>query len=313
MNVSFSAEVKAEALAFGAELRPCCEAAQNSALLLFARDFSVSRLSLLTENPAVAEAYAAAVRFFSGVSPEIMETEGGNYKIDIADRRTAQAVVEEVSASDAGGKKRIRFEALREQCCRMSYLRGAFLVCGTVTDPAKEYHLEFSCPSKGLAEDLAALIDGFGLAPKTINRNGTWLVYLKDSEVIADLLSTIGATDHAMELMHAKVVKDIRNTVNRKVNFENANMERSAQAAVRQYKAISLIRDTRGLDSLPENLRAIALLRLRNREVGTAEITKMLPEPLTISGANHRFQRLLKIAAEEEEKLAQQDEKEEEG
>lgn len=298
MSVSFSAEVKTEALQ--TENRPCCEAAQNAALLLFGRDFSLSRLSLLTENAAVAAAYAEAVRFFSGCTPEIMQTDGGNYKIDITDRRVTEAAMEEVSAASAGGKKRIRFGALREQCCRMSYLRGAFLVCGTVTDPEKEYHLEFSCPSKGLAEDLATLLTEFSFTPKTTNRNGTWIVYLKNSEEIEDTLVTIGAAEHAMQMMHAKVVKNIRNTVNRKVNFENANIGRSIRAATRQYDAIRLLRDTRGLDALPENLRAIAKLRLENREAGTGEIAKMLS--LTISGANHRFQRLLKLAEEEKEK-----------
>ena len=303
MSASFSAEVKAEAMTV--ENRPCCEAAQNAALLQFSREFSPTRLSLLTENGAVADAYAKAVRFFSGYTPEITQTEGGNHKIEIVDRRIAQAVVEEVSGADAGGKKRIRFEALREQCCRMSFLRGAFLVCGTVTDPEKEYHLEFSCPSKGLAEDLSGLIAGFGLSPKTINRNGAWIVYLKNSEEIEDILSAIGATEHSLLLMHAKVVKDIRNTVNRKVNFENANMGRSVRAAGRQYEAICLLQKTRGLDSLPENLRAIAQLRLENREAAAGEIAKMLS--LTISGANHRFQRLLALADEEKRKLEKQE------
>lgn len=299
MNASFSAEVKTEALS--RENRPCCEAAENAALLLFGREFSLSRLSLLTENPAVAEVYAGAIRFFSGCAPEITRTDGGNYRVETDDRRVAQAVVEEVSAADAGGQKRIRTGPLRETCCRMSFLRGAFLVCGTVTDPEKEYHLEFSCPSKGLAEDLAALIDGFGLPPKTVNRNGTWVVYLKNSDDIVDMLSTIGATEHAMQMVHAMMVKNVRNTVNRKVNFENANMERAAQASKRQYDAICLLRDTRGLDSLPDNLRAIARLRLENREAGTAEIARTLA--LTISGANHRFQRLMRLAEEEKEKL----------
>ena len=290
--MSFSADVKNEALRV--ENGSCCEAAQNSALLLFGRAFSASRLSLLTENAAVADAYAAAVRYYSGSLPQIDRTGGGNFKIEITDRSVCEAVSGELSA--AGAKKRIPFSLLENACCRMSFLRGVFLVCGTVTDPDKEYHLEFSCPSKGLAEDLSSLIAGFSLSPKSTNRNGTWIVYLKNSEEIEDLLSTIGATENSMLVMGAKMYKNVRNTINRKVNFENANIARSIRAAARQYEAICRIRDAKGLDFLPENLRLIAELRLENREAGTAEIAKMLPVPLTISGANHRFQRLLKIA-----------------
>lgn len=304
MSLSFSAEVKNEALT--AENRPCCEAAEHAAMLLFGRDFSASRLSLLTENPAVAERYAEAVRFFSGRLPQITQTDGGHYKIDVADRRVAQAVVEEVCGADAGGRKRIRFETLREQCCRMSFLRGAFFVCGTVTDPAKEYHLEFSCASRSLAEDLSALIAGFGFSPKNVERGGAKIIYLKNSEEIEDMLIAIGAPNHSLQIMGAKVEKDIRNTVNRKVNFENANMKRSTQAAGRQTDAIRLLLQTHALDALPENLRVIARLRLDNPEVGTGEIAKMLG--LTVSGANHRFQRLLKRAEEEKQKIAQQEE-----
>ena len=298
--MSFAAEVKTELL----QIVPgaCCENAQNSALLLFGRDFSAGRLSLLTENAAVAEAYAAAVRYFSGVTPEIAQTEGGNYKIDEDRREITEAAAAEVGVYLRPGKKRLLPDAFRNLCCKESFLRGVFLVCGTVTDPDKEYHLEFSAPSGGLAEDLAALLTAVGREPKQTTRHGAHIVYLKNSEEIEDLLGTLGATETAMQVMGAKMYKDIRNTINRKVNFENANLARSMAASNRQYEAIRKISDRQGLSGLPRELRVLARLRMENREASTAELAKMLPEPLTVSGANHRFQRILKIAEQLENK-----------
>lgn len=297
--MSFAAEVKQELLQ--CVPAPCCENAQNAALLLFGRMFSAGELSLLTENTAVAEAYAAAVRYFSGVTPGIEHTKGGNCKIDVTDRVVTEAAAAEVGVFLRAGKKRLRPDAFEKLCCRESFLRGVFLVCGTVTDPDKDYHLEFSAPSGGLAEDLTALLEAVGRAPRQMTRHGAHVVYLKNSEEIEDLLGSLGATETAMQVMGAKMYKDIRNTINRKVNFENANLARSMAASNRQYNAICVIERKQGLKSLPEDLRVLAQLRLENREAGTAELAKMLPEPLTVSGANHRFHRIQKIAEKLEE------------
>ncbi len=294
--MSFSSDVKTELL----KITPaaCCERAFSAAVLLYGREFSAAGLSLLTENAQVAQAYIDAVRFFSGSAPAAEQTEAGNYKIVVDDAREAESILAEAGYSYPNTARHIHFAALTARCCQESFLRGAFTVCGTVTNPDKEYHLEFSCPSKTLAEDLVTLIGRFDLEAKITLRSGANIVYVKSSAEIEDLLGLMGATENAMAVMGAKMYKDIRNTINRKVNFENANIKRSIAAAARQYDAIMRIAKTRGLDSLPQDLRVLAEARLENRELGAAELGRLLPEPLSVSGVNHRFQRIQRIADE---------------
>ena len=292
--MSFSSAVKTELLAV--KTGPCCERAFFSAVLLFGREFSAAGLSLLTENETVAQAYADAVRYFSGTAPRVIHTDAGNYKILTEDRELAESVLAEMGYSYPNTARRIRFEAIPDRCCRESFLRGAFVVSGTVTDPEKEYHLEFSCPARALSEDLTRLLEAFGVPAKSTDRGGSRIVYIKNSGEIEDLLSLMGATENAMELMGAKMFKDVRNTINRKVNFENANIARSMAAAVRQYEAIMKIARTKGLDSLPADLKLLAEARIENRELGAAELAKLLPGNLTVSGINHRFKRIREAA-----------------
>ena len=292
--MSFSTDVKTELLTV--RPKPCCERAFYSAMLLFGRDFSAERLSLLTENEGVAQAYVFAVRFFSGVTPETQHTDGGHFRIVVDDRATAEAVLAEAGFSYPNAVRRIPFSALSANCCKENFLRGAFTVCGTVTDPEKEYNLEFACPSGWLAEDLIALTENYDITLKQMQRGGAHVVYLKNSEQIEELLGRMGATENAMSVMGAKMYKDVRNTINRKVNFENANLSRSIAAATRQYEAIMHIAKTKGLDSLPAELKLLAQARIENREMGAAELSKLLPGDLTVSGVNHRFRRIMKIA-----------------
>ena len=298
--MSFSSEVKSEL--FAAPVPPAAEAAYYGALLLFGRDFSAGRISLLTENPQAAEAYVRAIRFFSGVTAEIRRTEGGHYRVRVEEPAITEAILAEAGFSYPNTARRIPgvvFSAVPER--RAYFLRGAFLVCGAVSDPDREYHFEFSCPSAALAEDLTRLLalpdlTPTPLTPKNVKRGSSRIVYLKNSEQIADLLTAMGAQENAMAVMGAKMYKEVRNTINRKVNFESANIARSIAAATRQYEAIRRIEAARGLDCLPEELRIVAEARLANRELGAAELLRMLPEGLTVSGLNHRFRRIRKIA-----------------
>lgn len=292
--MSFSSSVKNELLAI--RPAPCCERAFDSAALLFGREFSAAGLSLLTENEAVAAAYAGAIRYFSGTEPQIVKTEAGNTIVEANDPELAESVLAEMGYSFPNTARRIRFDAIPDSCCRESFLRGAFTVCGTVTDPEKEYHLEFSCPSRALANDLIALLETFEIRAGATERGGSRIVYLKSSEGIEDLLGLMGATENAMAVMGAKMYKDVRNTINRKVNFENANIARSMAAAARQYEDIMKIARARGLDTLPGELKLLAEARIENRELSAAELAKLLPGELTVSGINHRFKRIRAIA-----------------
>ncbi len=179
-------------------------------------------------------------------------------------------------------------------------MRGAFLSCGTVTDPQKDYHLEFSVAHRRLAQDLVTLleeIEGLRIQPSVTRRKGSYVVYIKGSEQIADLLTFMGAPSASMALMQAKMVKEVRNYVNRTTNFETANIDKTASASARQVAAIHGLEETVGLEQLPEDLREMAYLRLQNPDMSLRELGEALS--ISRSGANHRIQRLMELAKTE--------------
>ena len=294
--MSFASQVKSELLQH--ENESCCETSMFRALMLFGREFSPIGISFLTENRELAEAYAQAAHLCSGVTPAIRVSDSGNCKIVIEDPDIIESIFGEVLPGGLNEKKQLTVGRIPKECCRLSFIRGAFLACGTVTDPDKEYHLEFTCPSKNLAAELQAMIGEFDIEMKTMRRGGAAVLYLKKSGDIEDLLLRMGASETPMMLMGSKMYKDVRNTVNRRVNFENANIARSIAAAGRQYDAIRAIEAHGGLDSLPPELRELARLRLENPDATTGELRRLLSDSLTISGVNHRFQKLISIAEE---------------
>ena len=292
--MSFASQVKTELLQH--ENESCCETSMYRALMLFGREFSPAGISFLTENREIADAYAAAVHLFSGETPPVNVSESGNCKITVEDKSQIEAIFGEVLPDGLNEKKQLTVGKIDKECCRQSFIRGAFLAAGTVTDPDKEYHLEFTCPSKNLALELQELIGRCDINMKLTKRGGANVLYLKKSGDIEDLLIRMGANEAPMMLMGSKMYKDVRNTVNRRVNFENANIARAIEAAGKQYDAIQTIVAHGGIASLPEELQEIARLRLENPDITTGEIRKLLTDPLTVSGVNHRFRKLLKIA-----------------
>ncbi len=296
--MSFATEVKDELVSI--EPKDCCALAQSYALLLFGRAFSGRELSLLTENKQVAGAYAGALETLSGTKIAPEQTGAGNYKIVVENGDVIRRIFAAVGYD--AGRRRVNFAMLQNECCFSAFIRGAFLACGTVTDPEKEYHLEFSVSSKGLCTDLMKLFDEFDPTPKMTERTGSYMLYFKNSTDIEDALTLMGATECAMRVMGAKAYKSVMNTVNRKVNFENANLRRTVAAANKQHDAIRYIQQRGGIDSLPEELREVARLRLDNEDMSNAQLAKMLSESITASGVNHRFARIIRIAEQLQEK-----------
>lgn len=180
-------------------------------------------------------------------------------------------------------------------------LRGAFLTCGTVNNPSKGYHLEFVVPYTNLSRDLERFIadcDELSVSPKRITRNSTQVIYFKDSESIEDILAAMGAVNSCLELMGVKMYKDMRNNVNRKLNFENANLDKTIDAATKQIEAIEHIKKTVGLSYLSDELRELAVLRTDNPDMSLRELGESLKSPLSRSGVNHRLKKLCSIADE---------------
>ena len=179
------------------------------------------------------------------------------------------------------------------------FLRDAFISYGMVTDPKKSYHLEFSTQEKEVADDILkylSKIKDFNIDPKMTKRNENYVVYIKAADSITDFLTYIGAVNSAMEIMQIRMLKDVRNYVNRTTNFETANLDKTLQAAEEHINAIKKIKNTVGLNSLPDNLKEIANLRLENPEMSLKMLGQSLKSPISRSGVNHRLEKIIQIS-----------------
>ena len=181
-------------------------------------------------------------------------------------------------------------------CCKRAYIRGAFITAGSMSDPGKSYHFEIVCNTLEEAEYLRSLICVFELDGKIVERKRNYVVYLKEGSQIVDILNVMEAHVALLEFENIRIMKDMRNSVNRKVNCETANINKTVSAAVRQMEDIKYIRDTVGFDKLPEGLKDVALTRLAYPDATLKELGGLLASPVGKSGVNHRLRKLSEIA-----------------
>ena len=193
------------------------------------------------------------------------------------------------------GSLRVNYANFDCENCQNAFIAGAFLSCGTVSSPKSDYHLEFTVPYQNLAASFVTMLEEKELKPGLTNRKGYHILYFKGSEAIEDCLYLMGASGAMFEMMNVKIVKDIRNSANRKANCETANIERMVQAVRVQLDAIEKIRRLRGLEYLSEDLHAMAILREENPDSSLSELAEM--SALSRSGVNHRLRRIVDIAA----------------
>ncbi|MEA4845621.1 MAG: DNA-binding protein WhiA [Clostridiaceae bacterium] len=185
---------------------------------------------------------------------------------------------------------------IKKACCRKAYLRGVFLGGGSISDPEKTYHLELVTNNEDFAEDIKELMNYYQLGAKVVVRKGNYVVYIKEGEHIVKFLNIVGAHNALLNLENIRIYKEMRNNVNRIVNCETANLDKTLNAALRQINNIEYIRDTIGLDKLPEGLAEIAELRLEYRDATLKELGEMMSPPVGKSGINHRLRKLDQIA-----------------
>ena len=193
----------------------------------------------------------------------------------------------------------INFGVIEEDCCRSSFIRGAFLAGGSVTDPEKRYHLELATPHHSVSREAFSVLLDLGFSPKETQRGGNSLLYFKQADAIADFFTTIGAPRTAMAVMTAKVEKEMRNTVTRQINCDNANADKTVAAAQAQLAAIRRIAREYGLDALPEPLRDAALLRIANPEASLSDLVLLSDPPVTKSCLNHRLKKIMTFEPKE--------------
>ena len=185
---------------------------------------------------------------------------------------------------------------VQQMCCKRAFLRGAFLAAGSMSDPNKSYHFEIVCSSPKMAQQITELIKGFSIEAKTVIRKRSYVVYLKEGAQIVDMLGIMEAHIGLMELENVRILKDMRNTVNRKVNCETANINKTVSAAVKQLEDIEFIKEERGLDALPEGLEEMAIVRLSHPSATLKELGELLNPPVGKSGVNHRLRKIGEIA-----------------
>lgn len=296
--MSFSADVKNEILSVDFE-NECCTHAFAYGMMLFSRAFSYYDMSIMTEHSGIAEKYFELMKTVCGVNPELIKSDAGKFKVEITAKEERLKVLETFGYDKKSGASRLNWANFSDECCKTAFLKGAFLTCGTINDPNKGYHMEFVVPYLNLSRDLMHFINDYeqlSVEPKSIARNSNYVVYFKDSEAIEDLLTVMGAYNSSLEIMGVKMYKDVRNNVNRKLNFENANLDKTIDAATKQIDAIIHIKKTVGLSYLSDELREIAELRYDNPDMSLRELGANLSVPISRSGVNHRLTKICDIA-----------------
>ena len=298
-HMSFSSDVKSE-LCRGAEDRKCCAVAESYGILLYCNTFSVREIRIVTGTRPLAVRLPGLFKSAFGLEFDMLPENTGNpgkLTYIITSPEKLNKIFETYGYErDSLIAHQVNLGVLEDDCCRQSFIRGAFLAGGSVTDPVKQYHLELVTDHYNVSRQMFALLIEMEFEPKEASRNGNFITYFKQSEAIENLLTTIGAPISAMKLMSAKIEKDMRNSINRQVNCDTANVSKTVNAAQQQISAIQRIITVTGLEALPDKLKETAQLRLEYPELSLSELALTLNPPVTKSCLNHRMRKLMGLA-----------------
>ena len=308
--MSFSSQVKEELSRQFHQSRHC-QIAEIAAILSFAGKLegagSGAALVVYTENLPLARKYFVLMKETFQVTARIAVRQNiylhksRTFIISIFGEAEVCRILQTVKWRN-GKEEDIRPSGLVDRvlvqkfCCRRSFIRGAFLSAGSMSDPEKSYHFEIICASPEKAGQLMEIINSFSMESKIVMRKKSYVVYLKEGSQIVDMLNVMEAHVALMNLENVRILKEMRNSVNRQVNCETANINKTVHATVRQLEDIRYIKDTIGLDSLPENLREVALARLEYPDAPLKELGAALEPPVGKSGVNHRLRKLCEMA-----------------
>ena len=293
--MSFTGEVKAE-LTENYIMSENCQKAYAYGFLLFGKSFSARSITCASDYECVIRSFYQTIKELTGITPAANKLKSGKYTLRIVTSLERRKLIEFFDHSVNDIALRINHGIFEDEECYGAFLKGVFLACGTVSNPDKNYHLEFVVPHVKLSQDLMKVLNDLDLNAKYILRKYSNVIYLKDSENIEDTLTMMGACNSSLYIMGIKVQKDVRNNINRQMNFESANMSRSIEAGLSQVKAIELIKKKQGLESLPDELKELAILRLENPDMSLKELGESLSTPISRSGVNHRFEKIMGIA-----------------
>ena len=294
---SFAGKVKNELCRVPVQ-RLCCARAEAYGVLIYGNTFSPTEVRLITERADFAARLPRLFQRAFGLKfDRLPEEERGKLIFGITDRSKLDRIINQLGYDPRQNLVlHVNFGLLEDECCRTAFLRGAFLAGGSVTDPEKRYHLELDTGHAQASREVAALLTEMGFLPHSVRRGGSSVIYFKQSEHIEDLLTTIGAPAAAMDIMTAKVDKEIRNGANRAMNCDMANVNKTIDAALEQKNAIQRLQENGRLERLPEKLRQTALLRLQYPEMSLSQLAEKCDPPVTKSCMNHRMRKLLEEA-----------------
>lgn len=295
--MSFTGDVKSELAANGGAA--CCKKSQLYAMLFFAGEFSHKKIRLSTESLQTAELFEKLLRKVFGVDPKACVRDNfGNIQVyDISlTGEDAEKVISGYGYGETEDLSELKRSVFDRHCCLPAFIRGAFLVCGSLQNPQKGYRLEFAFTDVKHRDILRDILFENGFGAISGNRKELPILYFKGSETIEDLLAFTGATNSCLELMNEKIYKDIRNNENRKSNCDVANISKTLLASEKQCEAILKLKSQKMFECLPDELKTVAELRLEHRDMPLSELRMMTEPPLSRSGINHRLRKLCELA-----------------
>ena len=296
--MSFSFDTKNELCRLPVQ-KLCCARAEAYGILLYCNTFSSTEVRIITENPNFAarlpKLFHRAFNLHFDRQPE--PGAEGKMVFQITDRKKLDHITNLLGYDPRQNLVlHVNFAMLEEECCRASFLRGIFFAGGSITDPLKRYHLELTTSHAQASRELDVLLRECGYPPKSVSRNGSFVTNNKQSDQIEDFLTMIGAPVAAMNVMSAKLEKDLRNSVNRRLNCDSANLDKAVLASQEQLEAIRALQTAGLLEQLPDKLQLTAALRLENPELTLSELAEEFDPPVSKSCLNHRLRKILELA-----------------
>ena len=289
----------------------CCAAAELLGVICYGSYLKNNCLNIRVENISVAKRVFSLSRLITRRTGSLYKTEFNGkvmHTVQIANEDNLSDLLDRYSLIKCSRnlKNYVLFSVeekfIEKQCCKQAFLRGAFLISGSIINPDKQYHLEMSTNHRRLYKDTESLMKELYLKPKFLSRNNRFLMYFKDSEGISDFLGNIGATKSMLEYQNTRIWKDLTNNMNRAINCDTANKNRTRKASEIHIEAIEKIARTIGLDTLESGLKEIAYLRIEFPDISLSELSNEMTEPISRSGINHRLKKLVEIAESIKEK-----------
>ena len=309
--MSFSSEVKEE-LSKHISAPRHCQLAEIAAIICGAGYISVEEsgeiaLLLQDDNSLVVRKFFTLLKKAFNIGTSIFEEtpdykeNGRIYRRVLTDQSDVKSVLGAIKLVDSEGNLREPFEGVspqvtRNSCCKRAFLRDTFMCIGSISNPNKGYHLEFVCTYENQARQLQEMIESFDIEAKIVRRKKYYVLYIKEGAGIVDLLNIMEAPVSLMNLENLRIVKEMRNSINRRVNCEVANITKTVNAATKQIEDITYVRDHYGFENLHVNLREMAEVRLEHPDATLLELGKLLDPPVGKSGVNHRLRKLSEIA-----------------